>query len=106
MLGAVVQVGRREWEAQWTDAEGHKAPSGCAPRHRPCTTWRDTRPAGFAIMIFVARMPRGSSTTTLDLYTRRTDDGDRILKALTDPDDEDPDDEDPDDGSAAVGAPR
>jgi hypothetical protein len=33
---------------------------------------------------------RGS--TTLDLYTRRTDNPDRILDALTDWDDEDPDD--------------
>ena len=32
------------------------------------------------------------SSTTLDLYTRRTDNGDRILRALSDPDDEDPDD--------------
>jgi hypothetical protein len=46
------------------------------------------------------------STTTLDLYTRRTDNGDRIREALTDPDDEDPDDEDPDEGSTAVGAPK
>jgi hypothetical protein len=29
--------------------------------------------------------------TTLDLYTRRTDNSDRILQALSDPDDEDPD---------------
>ncbi|GAA4860648.1 hypothetical protein GCM10023403_26310 [Pseudonocardia benzenivorans] len=32
------------------------------------------------------------SSTTLDLYTRRTDDGDRILRALDDPDDDEPDD--------------
>jgi hypothetical protein len=36
------------------------------------------------------------SSTTLDLYTRRTDNPDRILDALTDPDD---------DGSASVLAP-
>lgn len=30
------------------------------------------------------------ATTTLDLYTRRTDNGDRILRALDDPDDDDP----------------
>lgn len=42
------------------------------------------------------------SATTLDLYTRRTDNSDRILGALTDPDDpEDPDD----DGGAGVPAP-
>ncbi|MEU7816571.1 hypothetical protein [Pseudonocardia sp. NPDC049154] len=32
------------------------------------------------------------ATTTLDLYTRRTDNGDRILRALDDPDDEEDDD--------------
>jgi hypothetical protein len=32
------------------------------------------------------------SSTTLDLYTRRADNSDRILRALRDPDDEDPDD--------------
>jgi len=31
------------------------------------------------------------SSTTLDLYTRRTDNSERILQALSDPDDEDPD---------------
>jgi len=44
------------------------------------------------------------SSTTLDLYTRRTDNSDRILEALTDPDDNDSDD-DPDDGTAGVLAP-
>ena len=40
------------------------------------------------------------SSTTLDLYTRRTDNSDRILRALEDPGDEaDPDD----DGSTAPG---
>jgi len=33
------------------------------------------------------------ATTTLDLYTHRMDDGDRILRALDDPDDEPGDDE-------------
>jgi integrase len=32
------------------------------------------------------------SSTTLDLYTRRTDNSDRILRALNDPDDPEPDD--------------
>jgi hypothetical protein len=32
------------------------------------------------------------SSTTLDRYTRRTDNSDRILQALRDPDEEDPDD--------------
>ena len=39
------------------------------------------------------------SATTLDLYTRRTDNSDRILRALEDPGDKaDPDD----DGSSAL----
>jgi hypothetical protein len=33
------------------------------------------------------------SSTTLDLYTRRTDNSDRILQALDDPEDDDPDDD-------------
>jgi hypothetical protein len=41
------------------------------------------------------------ATTTLDLYTGRTDNGARILEALTDPNDEDRDED-----SAAVGARR
>ena len=40
------------------------------------------------------------SSTPLDLYTRRTDNGARILEAL-----DDPDDEDPNDGAASVPAP-
>ena len=44
------------------------------------------------------------SSTTLDLYTRRTDNSSRILDALNDPD-EVPDDEDPDDGSEPANAP-
>ena len=40
------------------------------------------------------------SSTTLDLYTRRTDNSSRILDALDDPD-EAPEDEDPDDGPGA-----
>ena len=44
------------------------------------------------------------SLTTLDLYTRRTDNSSRILDALNDPD-EVPNDEDPDDGPEPVWAP-
>jgi hypothetical protein len=39
------------------------------------------------------------SSTTLDLYSRRTDNPERILEALSDPDD------DPDGGAAGVPAP-
>jgi hypothetical protein len=41
------------------------------------------------------------SSTTLDLYTRRTDDPSRVLRAL-----DDPDDDDPDDGAAGALVPR
>jgi len=38
------------------------------------------------------------SSTTLDLYTRRTDNSSRILDALNDPVGDEPDEEDPDEG--------
>ncbi|WP_219419086.1 hypothetical protein [Pseudonocardia nigra] len=44
------------------------------------------------------------SSPTLDLYTRRTDNSDRILHALNDPDEELRED-DPDEGPGAVSAP-
>ena len=44
------------------------------------------------------------STTTLDLYTRRTDNSSRILDALNDPD-ETSEDEDPGEGPESVCAP-
>jgi hypothetical protein len=44
------------------------------------------------------------ATTTLDLYTRRTDNSSRILDALNDAD-EPPEDEDPDDGPEPICAP-
>ena len=44
------------------------------------------------------------STTTLDLYTRRTDNSSRILDALNDADGT-PEDEDPDSGPDPVRAP-
>jgi hypothetical protein len=46
----------------------------------------------------VCREREGAALTTLDLYTRRTDNSDRILRALSD---DDPDDED---GPAGVSA--
>jgi hypothetical protein len=42
------------------------------------------------------------SATTLDLYTRRTDNSERILDALNDPDEEEPGEEDPEHDSAPV----
>jgi len=49
----------------------------------------------------LAHLGHEKSATTLDLYTRRTDNSDRILQALTDPDDP----EEPHDGGAGVLAP-
>jgi len=46
-------------------------------------------------------MGHENASTTLDLYTRRTDNSDRILQALDDV----PDDEDPDEGAAPVPTP-
>jgi integrase len=45
------------------------------------------------------------SSTTLDLYTRRTHNSSRILGALNDPVGEEPDEDDPDDGPEPVSAP-
>ena len=45
------------------------------------------------------------SKTTLDLYTRRTDNSSRIRDALNDPADDNGDEDDPDDGPAPVSAP-
>ena len=38
----------------------------------------------------------------MDLYTRRTDNPDRFLEALTDPDDDDPEDGDEGEGLAVL----
>ena len=45
------------------------------------------------------------SSTTLDLYTRRTDNSSRILDALNYPVGDEPDEEDPDEGPEPVSAP-
>jgi integrase len=106
LLGAVVQLGRREWEAQWTDDDGVKhaerlrtetAAVNHVARHQAgglrfhdlrhsYATWLvdDGVPANMVQRV----MGHERSSTTLDLYTRRTDDGDRILRALDDPDDD------------------
>jgi integrase len=123
MLGAVVELGRRDWEAQWTDADGHKhterLPTEAQAVHHVSRhqagglRFHDLRHSYATWLVddgvppnMVQRvMGHERSTTTLDLYTRRTDNEDRIREALTDPDDEDPD-EDPEEGSPAIGAPK
>ena len=102
LLGAVVQLGRREWEAQWTDAEGAKhterlrsetAAVNHVARHQAgglrfhdlrhsYATWLvdDGVPPNMVQRV----MGHERSSTTLDLYTRRTDNSARILRALDD----------------------
>ncbi len=110
LLGAVVQLGRREWEAQWADAAGvnhterlrsEAAAINHVVRHQAgglrfhdlrhsYATWLvdDGVPPNMVQRV----MGHERSSTTFDLYTRRTEDSTRILQAL--------DHEDPDDGAA------
>jgi integrase len=106
LLGAVEQLGRREWEAQWTDIGGVKhaeclrseaAAVNHVVRHQAgglrfhdlrhsYATWLvdDGVPPNMVQRV----MGHERSSTTLDLYTRRTDNSDRILRALDDADEE------------------
>jgi integrase len=109
LLGAVVQLDARQFEAQWTDEDGQKsterfrsetAAVNHVARHQAgglrfhdlrhsYATWLvdDGVPPNMVQRV----MGHERATTTLDLYTRRTDNSDRILRALDDPD-PDPDD--------------
>jgi integrase len=100
MLGAVVQLGHREWNAQWTDTAGVKhserlrseaAAVNHVVRHQAgglrfhelrhsYATWLvdDGVPPNMVQRV----MGHERSSTTLDLYTRRTDNSERILQAL------------------------
>jgi integrase len=116
MLGAVTAA-RGGFEAQWTDDAGAKhveqlGTEAGAVRHvsRHQTggmRFHDLRHSyatwlvddGVPVNMVQRVMGHERSLTTLDLYTRRTDNGDRILRALTDADD------DPDEGEAGVLAP-
>ncbi|MGE3795984.1 MAG: tyrosine-type recombinase/integrase [Dehalococcoidia bacterium] len=120
LLGAAVPVDD-QFEAQWTDPDGVKhterlrtetAAVNHVARHqhgglrfhdlrRSYATWLvdDGVPPNMVQRV----MGHERSSTTLDLYTRRTDNADRILEALNDHDD--PGDDDPDDGAAGVLAP-
>lgn len=116
MLGAVVDLAGG-FEAQWIDAAGKKlterlptytAAVNHVARHQAgglrfhdlrhsYATWLvdDGVPPNMVQRV----MGHERSSTTLDLYTRRTDNSGRILLALNDEDD------DPDDGAAAIPAP-
>ncbi|MHA6631619.1 tyrosine-type recombinase/integrase [Pseudonocardia sichuanensis] len=109
MLGAVVTVDGG-FEAQWSDLDGRKhtkrlrteaqAVHHVARNQAGGLRFHDLRHSYATWLVddgvppnMVQRvMGHERSSTTLDLYTRRTDNGDRILRALSDPDDEDPDD--------------
>jgi integrase len=117
MLGAVVLT-EGGFEAQWTVADGRKhtqtfrtmsqATHHVARNQAGGLRFHDLRHSYATWLVddgvppnMVQRvMGHERSSTTLDLYTRRTDDSDRILRALTDPGD------DPDDGASPVLAPR
>jgi integrase len=118
LLGAVQPVAGG-FEARWTTADGVKhtevlrteaAAVNHVARHQDgglrfhdlrhsYATWLvdDGVPPNMVQRV----MGHERSSTTLDLYTRRTDNSDRILRALND----DPDDPEPDDGTAGVPAP-
>lgn len=105
MLGAVVQLGPRAWEAQWTDVDGAKHAE--AFRTEPGAVNHVGRKQAGGLRFYDLRhsyatwlvddgvppnmvqrvMGHERSSTTLDLYTRRTDNSDRILQALDDGDD-------------------
>jgi integrase len=112
LLGAVVVIDGG-FEAQWTDDAGAKSAErfrtgGQATRHvarsqagglrfhdlrHSYATWLvdDGVPPNMVQRV----MGHERSATTLDLYTRRTDNSERILDALNDPDDEEAGEEDP-----------
>lgn len=102
LLGRVVAIGEREYLGSWTDVAGQKqvAEFGthgealrevarCAAgglnfhdlRHSYATWLVDD---GVPVNMVQRVMGHERSSTTLDLYTRRTDNGDRILRALDD----------------------
>lgn len=113
LLGSVVQVGPKLFRARWLDREGNQH-TETAPTYAQAVMevarssadglrFHDLRHS-YATWLVDDGVPPNMvqrvlgherSSTTLDLYTRRTDNSARILQAL--------DDEDPDDGSGAAG---
>ena len=120
MLGAVVEIGPRQWEGQWTDDAGVKhtetfrsepgAVNHVSRNQAGGLRFHDLRHSYATWLVddgvppnMVQRvMGHERSSTTLDLYTRRTDDSDRILQALNDPEEDD----DPEDDTGPVPALR
>lgn len=116
LLGAVVVIDGG-YEAQWTDDAGAKsterfrtevqAVQHVARNQAGGLRFHDLRHSYATWLVddgvppnMVQRvMGHERSSTTLDLYTRRTDNSDRILDALNDPDDE-PGEQDPEHDSA------
>jgi integrase len=105
LLGAVVQMDGGSFEARWTSADGVAHTERCrterqAVRHvadhqagglrfhdlrHSCATWLvdDGVPPNMVQRV----MGHERSATMLDLYRRRTDNSDRVLRALDDPPD-------------------
>lgn len=118
MLGAVEQDGEK-YRGTWTDAAGvagsalfasEAAAVNHVARHQAGgLRFHDLRHS-YATWLVVDGVPvnmvqrvlgHERSSTTLDLYTRRTDDPTRVLRAL-----DDRDHDDPDDGAAGALVPR
>ena len=111
MLGAVEQDGEK-YRGTWTDAAGvagsalfaseAAAVIHVARRQAGGLRFHDLRHSyatwlvddGVPVNMVQRVLGHERSSTTLDLYTRRTDDPSRVLRAL--------DDDDPDDGAAGA----
>ncbi|MBN9096864.1 MAG: site-specific integrase [Pseudonocardia sp.] len=119
LLGLVEPDGEK-FRAEWTDAAG--VPGSAMFKREPAAVlhvarnqtgglrFHDLRHSyatwlvddGVPVNMVQRVLGHERSSTTLDLYTRRTDDPSRVLQAL----DDDPDDDDPDDGLAGALVPR
>ncbi|ASO21549.1 integrase [Actinoalloteichus hoggarensis] len=115
LLGEVEPIGANRWQARWTDTEGYEGVASF-DAHRDAVlhvarhagegmTFHDLRHSyatwlvddGVPINMVQRVLGHERSSTTLDIYTRRTDNSARLLDALDDPDD--------DEGTAGLLAP-
>lgn len=121
LLGKVVAGAEGGFEAHWLDQDGiphvelvgtqAKAVAHVARHHAGGMRFHDLRHSyatwlvddGVPVNMVQRVMGHERSVITLDLYTRRTDDAGRILRALSDPDEDD--DGDDADGSGVVPVP-